>query len=318
MINLMTLVEMLPVAQAQGYAVGAFSPRNTILIRSVLEAAEQMKSPVIVQISENELHWFSLTAETFAKAFYHLAHDYSVPAVLHLDHTRDMKVILAAIDAGFTSVMIDASNLPLDENIKMTSQVVRIAHKSHVSVEAELGRIPSSDNIETNEDSLFYTDPEEAAFFVDQTGVDALAVSIGTAHGIYRVKQPRIDLERLIRIRQKTNVPLVLHGGSGLPAETIKKAILLPMGGISKVNIATDLEIAFQRVTQTGRLSQAEVIQLDPEKLKEAINAVMEVVAKKMRDYICSAGHACDYAKIRVSDAPWLQKLNRGFPEDDK
>lgn len=171
--NVVTLRELLPLAEAGGYAVGSFAPRHTAMIRHVLRADQQMRSPLIVQISSNELRWFSATAAEFADEFYRGLADeqITVPVALHLDHTKDLAVVAEAIAAGFTSVMIDRSELPLAENIALTREVVAYAHPRGVSVEAELGRIFSADKLETAEDEELLTVPAEAKAFVDQTGV---------------------------------------------------------------------------------------------------------------------------------------------------
>ncbi len=171
--NVVTLRELLPLAEAGGYAVGSFAPRHTAMIRHVLRAGQQMRSPLIVQISSNELRWFSATAAEFADEFYRGLADeqITVPVALHLDHTKDLAVVAEAIAAGFTSVMIDRSELPLAENIALTREVVAYAHPRGVSVEAELGRIFSADKLETAEDEELLTVPAEAKAFVDQTGV---------------------------------------------------------------------------------------------------------------------------------------------------
>lgn len=298
MIRLLTLRDMLPIAQAGQYGIGAFSPRNTVLIRSVMEAAQICHAPVIVQISANELHWFECTPQVFANAFFDCVRDYSIPAVLHLDHTRDPAIIRDAIDAGFTSVMIDASHLDFEQNVNMTQSVVAYAHERGVSVEAELGRILATDKLETEQDSLLYTIPAEAAAFVKLTDIDALAVSIGTAHGVYPVKDPRLDLARLAEIRRATTIPLVLHGASGLPAATVQQAIRLVGGGVSKINIATDLELEFQRVMKVSRMSNAAVTQLDPTQLALAADAVRDLVARRMTDFLGSTGHECDFSGL--------------------
>src|SRR5687768_13519427 len=240
--NLLTLREVLPIAEQGCYALGSFSPRYTAMIQPVLRTAERARSPLIVQISSNEFRRYEVTPEAFATEFFEQlrALHVSVPVVLHLDHTKDMATIMAAIDAGFTSVMIDASEAPLAENIARSREVAAYAHARGASVEAELGRIGTTDRIETDDDVELYTDPDEAAVFVSATGVDALAVSVGTAHGVYLVRQPKIDIERLQAIRDRTAVHLVLHGGSGVPAEMVAQAIRMPGGGVSKVNIATD------------------------------------------------------------------------------
>jgi ketose-bisphosphate aldolase len=189
--------------------------------------------------------------------------------------------------------MIDASAQPMQENIRLTREVVAYAHPRGVSVEAELGRLSSVDGLESGRDDELYTAPEEAALFVEQTGVDALAVSVGTIHGVYAVRQPRIDLERLRAIRAATAVPLVLHGGSGNPADMIQAAIRLPGGGVSKINIATDLENAMlAALGREKRLLDREFQALPEEDKALALQAVENVVADKMENFLFSAGRA--------------------------
>ncbi|MEJ5199918.1 MAG: class II fructose-bisphosphate aldolase [Anaerolineae bacterium] len=291
--NLLTLRELLPPAEAAGYAVGSFSPRYKSMIRHVLLAAEQTRSPLIVQISSNELRWFETTPAEFAEEFFRCLGEerITVPVALHLDHTKDPDLIAEAIAVGFTSVMIDRSELPLASNMALTKEVVEYAHSRGVSVEAELGRIFAADQIETAEDEELLTVPEEAAFFAAGTGVDALAVSVGTAHGVYMVRRPWIDVARLAAIRRLTPVHLVLHGGSGVPAEMIASAIRVPGGGISKVNIATDLEQALLRaLNRDRRLSNAELESLPPEASRQAGAAVEAVVKEKIERFLGSAG----------------------------
>lgn len=293
--NVITLREALPIAEGGGYALGSFSPRYRAMIRPTLVAAQQARSPLIVQISSNELRRYQVAAADFTADFYELLarEGITVPVVLHLDHTKELAPIVAAIEAGFTSVMIDASELPLAENIAATREVVAHAHARGVSVEAELGRIGTTDMIETDEDVELYTDPDEAAAFVEQTGVDALAVSVGTAHGVYLVRQPKIDLERLRAIRARTAVHLVLHGGSGVPAAMVAAAIGLPGGGVSKVNIATDLEqAALGALGLAERLSDAEMAALPEERRAAAQAAVAAMVSEKIHNYLGSAGKA--------------------------
>jgi ketose-bisphosphate aldolase len=295
--NLVTLAEVLPAAERGGYAVGSFAPRTSVLIRPVLRAAQALRSPVIVQISENEFKWFDLTPARFADEFYAALADehITVPVVLHLDHTRSIPPIHDAMDAGFTSVMIDASERSLAENIAMTAEVTAFAHPAGVTVEGELGRIGTGDFIETDRDEELYTDPDEAGQFVAQTGVDALAVSVGTAHGVYMVRQPKIDYDRLCAIRQRTPVPLVLHGGSGVPAEMMQRAIRLECGPVSKVNIATDLELAsLAALGREKRLTDAEYRALPPAELARAAAAVEQTVADKIEHFLGSGGHADD------------------------
>lgn len=284
--ELVPVTQMLKAAEKDGYGVGSFSARNTYLIEAILKAAQETKAPVIVQISANEFNWFDVTAGEFAGRFYEIHDKYQGQAALHLDHTKDMEIIKAAIDAGFRSVMIDASQKSFEDNIAVTREVVEYAHAKKVEVEAELGKIGATDKIETDNDESLYTDPAEAEEFVARTGVDTLAVSIGTAHGVYPVKNPRIDLERLARIRERVSIPLVLHGGSGLPPETVQAAITIPGGGVSKINIATDLEQAFLGSLSCERKSNREIWQMDKDALAKAGEAVQQVVEDKIRNFL--------------------------------
>ena len=294
-VPLRTLSQVLSTAERGGYAVGSFSPRTTAMIQPVLCAGQAALSPVIVQISQRELTRYQITPSRFAEEFFAQVEEQhiTVPVVLHLDHTKEMSVIQDAIIAGFTSVMIDASEKPLDENISITRQVVDYAHARNISVEAELGRIGTTDFVETESDEELYTKPEEAERFVRETGVDALAVSVGTAHGVYTVRQPKIDMPRLRAIRALTSVHLVLHGGSGVPAELMQAAVQLEGGGVSKVNIATDLELA--ALGALGRdhyLTDAEMNALSREAITLARAAVQQTVTDKIDNFVGSGGRA--------------------------
>lgn len=296
--NVLPLKTVLSRAERGGYAVGAFSPRYLPMILPILRAGEQTQSPLIVQISQKELQRYGIPVQAFADAFYAAVAEESttVPVVLHLDHTRDIAVIHDAIAAGFTSVMIDASEQVLDDNIATTREVARYAHSRGVSVEAELGKIGTTDFVETERDEELYTDPREAERFVRETEVDALAVSVGTAHGVYKVRKPRIDYDRLHAIRSRTAVHLVLHGGSGVPAAMVTEAIQLEGGGVSKVNIATDLELAvLGSLGREERMTDAECRALPAEQLEAARAAVQATVIEKIRHFLRSEGHARDF-----------------------
>ncbi|MFP5108756.1 class II fructose-bisphosphate aldolase [Neobacillus sp. C211] len=296
--NVLPLTEALAIAEKSHYATGSFSPRYIAMIAPVLQAGQKTESPLIVQISQKELERYGITPFEFADEFYAQVEKLSitVPVVLHLDHTKELNVIKDAIAAGFTSVMIDASEKPFAENVKITKEVVEYAHAKGVSVEAELGMIGTTDFIETDHDEELYTDPVEAAEFVKQTGVDALAVSCGTAHGVYMVREPKVDFERLMAIRELTPVHLVLHGGSGVPSEMVQKAFQLPNGGVSKVNIATDLEISFLKaIGREERLSNKECNQLPAELLKVGQDAVEETVTEKITQYLLSNNKASQF-----------------------
>lgn len=294
--NVVNLNAICSAAEQGRYAVGSFSPRATSMIRPVLQAAQALASPLIVQISQRELARHEITPKAFADAFYEQIESaqITVPVVLHLDHTRVIAAIQEAIEAGFTSVMMDASEKPFEENVGMVRQVVEFAHPRGVSVEGELGRIMTTDFIETEDDVLLYTDPDEAAEFVRQTGADALAVSVGTAHGVYLVRDPSIDFDRLTAIRARTNVHLVLHGGSGVPPEMIQKAITdIPGGGVSKVNIATDLELAaLNALRREMHLTDAEWNALPDVQRALAQDAIEAVVADKISHFLRSNDRA--------------------------
>jgi len=302
--SLFTLKSLLQTAQRNGFAVGAFSPRYTPMIRPILQAGESTCSPLIVQVAQVEFQWYQVSIEEFARQFWMQfeAACPTVPVGLHLDHSSDFSLIEAAVNQGFTSVMIDASALPLEQNIAITREVVAFAHSRLVSVEAELGRIGTADFLETDTDEELYTDPQEAAYFVQQTGIDALAVSVGTAHGVYQVRQPKIDLERLKAIRLLTPALLVLHGGSGTPTEMIQSAIRLEGGGVSKVNIATDLELALLgSLGLKERTTDAALRAFPAEELELGAQAVQQVVEDKIVHFLASDNHASDYP-IQGSD----------------
>jgi ketose-bisphosphate aldolase len=290
-----SLTDLLHKAEQGRYAVGAFSPRYLPVIGAILRTGQRLRSPLIVQVAEVELTWYGMTLGEFVRAFWeHVkAERITVPIGLHLDHTQGFEVIQEAITQGFSSVMIDASARPLAENIAITRKVVEYAHPRGVQVEAELGRIGSADSVETQTDEELFTDPAEAGEFVRQTQVDALAVSVGTAHGVYTVHKPRIDVERLKAIRACTPVPLVLHGGSDTPKDLIAKAIKIPGGGVSKINIATDLELGFLKALgRKDRLTNTELKTIPIPDLQQALSAVEAVVEDKILHFLGSQGHA--------------------------
>jgi fructose-bisphosphate aldolase class II len=189
--------------------------------------------------------------------------------------------------------MIDASEHDFDKNVEITRQTVEYAHPFGVTVEAELGKIGTTDFVETDHDEEFYTVPEEAKEFCQLTKVDALAVSVGTAHGIYTVRQPKVDYDRLLKINQLIDIPLVLHGGSGVPSEMVSKAAQMPTGGVSKVNIATDVEQEMLKVVgKTSFMTEEELNSYPEEVLEQARNAVKDLVKEKITNYLLSKGKA--------------------------
>ncbi|MCL2699485.1 MAG: class II fructose-bisphosphate aldolase [Defluviitaleaceae bacterium] len=238
---LVTMKEMLVTAREKGYAIGAFEFWSLDSAQAVVEAAAELNMPVILQAGLIECE-FAAGIQNLYKIAKCVADDAPIPVALHLDHAETYEFICRAIDAGFTSVMFDGSALPYAENLEITGRVVEAARRAGVSVEAELGRLAGSEgNISVGEEEAMQTDPDEAFAFVRDTGVDALAVAIGTAHGFYTFT-PKINISRLKEIAAKVDVPLVLHGGSGTPDDKVAEAI---KNGISKVNICTEFVAAF-------------------------------------------------------------------------
>ena len=285
----MKLTEVLRHTISERYAVGSFSPRYQKMIRPILEAAQENRSPAIVQISSKELTRYGIVPKEFAREYFMQkeALGITVPVTLHLDHTYDFQVIRQAVEAGFESVMIDASAKPFEENVAITRRVVEYAHERGVNVEAELGKIGANDQIETDvDDQELYTVPEEAVEFVERTGVDALAVSVGTAHGVYTVRQPCVQYALIREIKKQIPAYLVLHGGSGVPAEMVIRSYEIEGGGISKVNIATDLELAFlEAIGAAQRGTDAWCSGLEEAVLEKGRKGVRDMVTDKMIHY---------------------------------
>lgn len=227
-------------AQKERYAVPAFNIHNLETIQVVVETAAEMKSPVILAGTPSTLKYAGADyIISIAKA---AAKKYDIPIAIHLDHFENTQTIKNYLDLGFKSAMIDASHESFEKNIEIVKEVVEYAHRLGATVEAELGRLGGQeDDLVVDEKDTMYTNPESAREFVERTGIDSLAVAIGTAHGLYK-GEPRLDFDRLKEIRDLVNVPLVLHGASDVPDDLVKKAIEL---GICKVNVATDLKIPF-------------------------------------------------------------------------
>jgi fructose-bisphosphate aldolase class II len=242
---LVTLKDVLEPARAEHYAVPAFDCIEDVMVRAILETADQRRAPVILMgllgggLEGNG--WAYIPPMIRSAAEHH-----DIPVVLHLDHATELDAIRCAVDHGFTSVMIDGSCLPFEQNVELTAAAVDIAHPHGVSVEAELGHVGGADLKATTHADSVLTEPEEVTRFVEQTKVDALAVSIGTSHGVYRAL-PNLNIERLKEIDAACAVPLVLHGGSGTPVDQIQQAV---RHGITKLNIYADCRIAMYRGLQ--------------------------------------------------------------------
>ncbi len=260
---LVNLNKILPKARRERYAVGAFNTSNLEITQAILQAAEGLNSPIILATSEKAIRYAGI--ETLAQLIIIKAKKTKIPIALHLDHGGSFDVAKECVKFNYTSVMIDVSHLPFRDNVKITRQVVNYAHKRGVTVEAEIGRLAGiEDDIKVKGDEAIYTDPEEAKRFAEATGCDALAVAIGTSHGAYKFKgKPKLRIDILREIAHQVEIPLVLHGASGVkvkwinhvnkfggklahargvPDNLIKQAV---KSGISKINTDTDLRIAF-------------------------------------------------------------------------
>jgi ketose-bisphosphate aldolase len=277
---LVTLNEVLPQARAQHYAVGAFDCIEDVMIRAILDTAEQEKAPIILMALENDLQGRGMR---YISGLVHAVADaYRIPIVLHLDHAENLDIIRKAIDHGFTSVMFDGSQLPFQENIDRSREVVEIAHQHGVAVEAELGFVAGKDIFGADYPGAgksLLTEPGEVVEFVAKTGVDALAVSIGTSHGVYTAK-PNLDIERLQAIEAVSTVPLVMHGGSGTPEDQVQNAI---RHGITKLNVYADSRVAMFQGLKRSAENQTRPDPLPDVLFRPIREALSELVAGRIR-----------------------------------
>src|SRR6056297_2617193 len=238
--NLVPMAEILNDAHKRRYAVGGFNINNLEFLQGIVWAAEELNSPLILQASEGAIRYMGM--DYVAAMVDAAVKNTSIPVALHLDHGSSFEKIMQCIRNGFSSVMIDASKLSFEENIELTKKVVEAAHSVGVSVEAELGTIGGTeDDHKVDEKDAMYTDPEQAKEFVNATGVDALAIAIGTAHGVYK-GEPELDFERLDIIKKIIDMPVVLHGASGISEADLKQGVEL---GVNKVNVNTDFQQVF-------------------------------------------------------------------------
>lgn len=266
-----TTKEMMLTAQANHYAVGAFNVENMEMAQAVIAAAEEMNAPVIVQTTPGTLKYAD--PKVFAGMVSRMARDAKVPVALHLDHGSSFELAQTCVQEGYTSVMIDGSLLPFDGNVTLSRSVVAMANG--LPVEAELGKVGGKED--DHEAAAAYTDPEEAARFVKETGVFSFAPAIGTAHGVYKA-EPKLDLDRLSAIREVVDTPLVLHGTSGVPNEQVRECIAR---GICKVNYATELRVIYSNAVKAYLAANPDAY--DPKKYgaagREAVkNRVCELI----------------------------------------
>jgi len=303
---LTTLMHVLKKANRQNYAVGAFNINNLEILQAVMDAAEAERAPVVISTSEGAIKYAGM--EELGTLVHLAAKRSKRPVVFHLDHGKNYDLVVRAIKSGFyTSVMFDGSSLPYKENLKLTKRLVTMAHRRGISVEAELGAIAGiEDFVSVEEKDAHLTDPEQALEFVQRTGCDALAVAIGTSHGAYKFGgDSQLDFKRLTTIKDLVKVPLVLHGASGIPSTIknqcikygckiekakgvsdahIRRAVKL---GINKVNIDSDLRIAFDAGVRKFLHEQPEVF--DPRKILGPAKELMtKVVRQKMRMLGCA------------------------------
>lgn len=272
---LVTSKEMLENAQKGGYAVGAFNAENMEMIKAIIAAAEEIKAPVMIQTTPSTIKYgtvetfYAMTAAEAAKA--------SVPVCLHLDHGNSFELAVQAMKAGYTSVMIDGSHEDFEGNIQISKKVADVANALGIPVEAELGKVGGKeDDLVAEADTN--TDPKEAKEFVERTGITSLAVAIGTAHGFY-AGTPVLDKVRVSEIKELVDVPLVLHGASGLSDEDVKECV---SRGICKVNFATELRVAYTNACK--KLLEENPETYDPKKLGVvAMEAVKELVKERMK-----------------------------------
>ncbi len=304
---LVTNKDLMIPARKNGYAIPALNVQNLESLKAVAEAAVEEKSPVILAISPSVVKYAGMPyivgmAKTAAQAA-------SVPMSIHLDHGEDYETCVKCIEAGFTSVMMDGSFLKYEENIAVTKKVVDLAHTKGVSVEAELGKLAGVEERSVEEKDAILTDPAVASDFVEKTGVDTLAVAIGTSHGAYKFKsEAKLDIERLNKISQKVSIPLVLHGASsvplaliekackfggqlseakGIPETEIKKSIAL---GVAKVNVDTEIRFAFTGSVREVLMTQPK--EYDPRKILGPAKEAMKAVAKSKMQLFGSSGKA--------------------------
>lgn len=279
---LVSMKDMLIQAKENGYAVGQFNINNLEFTQAILLAAKAENSPVILGVSEGAARYmggFKLIVSMVKELIEE--YDVTVPVAIHLDHGSSLEKCVQAIHAGFTSVMIDGSHHPLSENIEITKRVVEIAHAVGVSVEAELGRIGGQeDDLSVDAADAFYAIPSECDQLVRETGVDCFAPALGSVHGPYK-GEPNLGFDRMKEVMELTGVPLVLHGGTGIPTKDIKKAISL---GSAKINVNTESQIASTNAVRAVLSNDDKVY--DPRKfLGPARDAIQETVQGKMREF---------------------------------
>lgn len=287
---LMNMKELLAVANEHNFAVPAFNISDYNMFNGIMEVSEEKEAPVILAIHPDELNLIhpEMVAGMIARV-----NKSPIPAVIHLDHGSSFDQVLAAIQAGFTSVMIDASSLPYEENVAICKKVADAAHAVNVSVEGELGTIGNTDSHETTApDEILYTDPEQARDFIEKTGIDCLAIAIGTCHGIYpKDKKPELRIDILDEIKKALTAPLVLHGGSSNKDSEIAKAV---EHGVNKINISSDIKVVYYN--KMREVLKDESLR-EPFAIQPACQAAMKEVAVQKIELFQADGKAKLYQR---------------------
>ena len=284
---LMNMKDLLAVANANYFAVPAFNISDYNMFNGIMEACEEKNAPVIIAIHPDELSHIS---DEMVQGIRARIHKSPIPAVIHLDHGGSFAQVIEAIQAGFTSVMIDASTKPYEENVATCQKVCEAAHAVNVSVEGELGTIGNIDSTETGANDILYTDPMQAKDFIEQTGIDCLAIAIGTSHGIYpKDKKPELRIDVLDEIKKVVSAPLVLHGGSSNKDSEIAKSV---EHGVNKINISSDIKAAYYK--KMREVLQDEGLR-EPNQIQPPCMAAMKEVAFQKIELFQADGKAALY-----------------------
>lgn len=276
---LYTMKDLLKVAKENKFAVPAFNICSYDMLKAIMEEVEKQNAPVILEIHPDEIAYLN---DEFVAAVKDYAHNSKVPVAIHMDHGGTINDVMRAIRNGYTSVMIDASVQAYEDNLEITKQVVELAHAVNVSVEAELGTIGNNGSAEGGSANIIYTDPDQAEDFVEKTGIDTLAVAIGTAHGLYpKDLTPKLNIELLKELNQRIDLPFVLHGGSGNPDSEVSEAVKY---GVAKVNLSSDLKSVFFDALRAilsenpAMYEPNEVYPMANEKVKEVVRHKLSVL----------------------------------------
>lgn len=280
--------DLLAVGKEHQFAVPAFNICSFDMLKAIMEEVEANNAPVILEIHPDEIEYLG---DNFVATVREYAHRSKLPVVIHMDHGGTIKDVMRAIRNGYTSVMIDASRASYEENVALTKQVVELAHKVGVSVEAELGTIGNNGSAEGGADSIIYTDPDQAEDFVQRTGIDTLAVAIGTAHGLYpKDKKPELNMPLLKELNKRLDIPFVLHGGSGNPDKEVSESVQY---GVRKVNLSSDLKSVF--FEEVRRVLVDNPAMYEPNQVYPSANEKVKEVVRHKLHILNTTGQADKY-----------------------